>query len=61
MLLFLSCDAGHAVWPALVLDESLVGERMGLNKHAGEKSVLVQFFGTHDFARCDYRNNLNVI
>ncbi|KAK6145756.1 hypothetical protein DH2020_019625 [Rehmannia glutinosa] len=42
---------GHAVWPAIVLDESHVGERKGLKKTSGEKSVLVQFFGTHDFAR----------
>ncbi|KAK4422058.1 Histone-lysine N-methyltransferase ATX2 [Sesamum alatum] len=42
---------GHAAWPAIVLDESHVGERKGLNKISGEKSVLVQFFGTHDFAR----------
>lgn len=41
------------MWPALVLDDSLVGERKGLNRNSGEKSVLVQFFGTHDFARCD--------
>ncbi|KAL9140489.1 hypothetical protein ABFS82_14G040500 [Erythranthe guttata] len=43
--------AGHAVWPAIVLDESHVSERKGLNKISGEKSVIVQFFGTHDFAR----------
>ncbi|XP_073053542.1 histone-lysine N-methyltransferase ATX2-like [Primulina eburnea] len=42
---------GHAVWPAIVLDESQVGTRKGLNKTSGEKSVLVQFFGTYDFAR----------
>ncbi|XP_076937993.1 histone-lysine N-methyltransferase ATX2-like [Bidens hawaiensis] len=42
---------GHTVWPAIVLDESFVGIRRGLNKISGEKSVLVQFFGTHDFAR----------
>nr|XP_033514746.1 histone-lysine N-methyltransferase ATX2-like isoform X3 [Nicotiana tomentosiformis] len=42
---------GHAMWPAIVLDESLAGGRKGLNKVSGEKSVLVQFFGTHDFAR----------
>ncbi|KAM0016091.1 putative [histone H3]-lysine(4) N-trimethyltransferase [Helianthus debilis subsp. tardiflorus] len=42
---------GHAVWPAIVLDESFVSIRRGLNKLSGEKSVLVQFFGTHDFAR----------
>lgn len=40
------------MWPAVILDESLAGGRVGLKKHAGEKSVLVQFFGTHDFARC---------
>ncbi|KAH6778423.1 trithorax-like protein 2 [Perilla frutescens var. hirtella] len=42
---------GHAVWPAIVLDESNVGKHKGLNKISGEKFVLVQFFGTHDFAR----------
>ncbi|KAL6526707.1 hypothetical protein OROGR_015797 [Orobanche gracilis] len=42
---------GHAVWPAIVLDESHVGEHKGLKKISGEKSVIVQFFGTHDFAR----------
>ncbi|XP_024961798.1 histone-lysine N-methyltransferase ATX2-like isoform X2 [Cynara cardunculus var. scolymus] len=42
---------GHAVWPAIVLDESFVSIRRGLSKVSGEKSVLVQFFGTHDFAR----------
>ncbi|XP_031112629.1 histone-lysine N-methyltransferase ATX2-like isoform X1 [Ipomoea triloba] len=42
---------GHAMWPAIVLDESQTGGRKGLKKTSGEKSVLVQFFGTHDFAR----------
>lgn len=42
---------GHATWPAIVLDESVIGSRKGLNKITGEKSILVQFFGTHDFAR----------
>ena len=45
-------DAGHAMWPAIVLDESHVGDRKGLKKISGEKSLPVQFFGTHDFARC---------
>lgn len=40
------------MWPAIVLDESLADGCKGLNKVSGEKSVLVQFFGTHDFARC---------
>ncbi|KAG8369538.1 hypothetical protein BUALT_Bualt14G0023900 [Buddleja alternifolia] len=43
--------AGHAVWPAIVMDESHMAERKGLHKISGEKSVLVQFFGTYDFAR----------
>lgn len=34
-----------------MLDESHVGEHKGLKKISGEKSVIVQFFGTHDFAR----------
>ncbi|KAF2322268.1 hypothetical protein GH714_009889 [Hevea brasiliensis] len=42
---------GHAMWPAIVVDESLIGDRKGLNKISGKKSVFVQFFGTHDFAR----------
>ncbi|XP_065866226.1 histone-lysine N-methyltransferase ATX2-like isoform X2 [Euphorbia lathyris] len=43
--------AGHAMWPAIVVDESLIRERKGLNRSSGERSVFVQFFGTHDFAR----------
>ena len=39
------------MWPAIVVDESLIGERKGLKKFSGERSVFVQFFGTHDFAR----------
>ncbi|GKE46019.1 histone-lysine N-methyltransferase ATX2-like protein isoform X1, partial [Tanacetum coccineum] len=41
----------HAVWPAIVRDESFVSIRRGLSKISGEKSVHVQFFGAHDFAR----------
>nr|AAD24842.1 hypothetical protein [Arabidopsis thaliana] len=44
--------AGHAMWPAVIVDESIIGERKGLNnKVSGGGSLLVQFFGTHDFAR----------
>lgn len=43
-------SAGHAMWPAIVVDESLV-HRKGLSKALGGRSVPVQFFGTHDFAR----------
>jgi len=43
---------GHAMWPAIIVDESVIVKRKGLNnKISGGRSVLVQFFGTHDFAR----------
>ncbi|XP_015887157.3 histone-lysine N-methyltransferase ATX2 [Ziziphus jujuba] len=42
---------GHAMWPAIVVDESLIVDRKGLNNISKGKSVPVQFFGTHDFAR----------
>ncbi|EPS74191.1 hypothetical protein M569_00564, partial [Genlisea aurea] len=42
---------GYAIWPAIVLDESHVSKRKDLNKISGEKTIVVQFFGTHDFAR----------
>ena len=45
------CCTGHAMWPAIVVDESLVGDRKGLSKISGGRSIPVQFFGTHDFAR----------
>lgn len=45
--------AGHAMWPAVVLDESLASNCKGLKMFLGGRSVPVQFFGTHDFARFD--------
>ncbi|XP_073001650.1 histone-lysine N-methyltransferase TRX1-like isoform X1 [Typha latifolia] len=42
---------GHAMWPAVVVDESVIGTRRGLKSVRVDQSVLVQFFGTHDFAR----------
>lgn len=42
---------GHAMWPAIVVDESIIHNRKGLNKISKEKSLPVQFFGSHDFAR----------
>lgn len=40
------------MWPAIIVDESVLVKRKGLNnKASGGRSVLVQFFGTHDFAR----------
>ncbi|KAF7837087.1 histone-lysine N-methyltransferase ATX2-like [Senna tora] len=41
---------GHAMWPALVMDESLAGNCKGLKLFSGGRSIPVQFFGTHDFA-----------
>ncbi|KAF7132953.1 hypothetical protein RHSIM_Rhsim09G0037300 [Rhododendron simsii] len=41
----------HAMWPAVVVDESCLGNRKGLTKNSEGKSVPVQFFGSHDFAR----------
>lgn len=43
--------AGYAMWPAVVLDESLASNCKGLKTLLGGRSVPVQFFGTHDFAR----------
>lgn len=43
--------AGYAMWPAVVLDESLASSCKGLKTFVGGRSVPVQFFGTHDFAR----------
>ncbi|KAK7273149.1 hypothetical protein RIF29_14196 [Crotalaria pallida] len=42
---------GYAMWPAVVLDESLASNCKGLKTLLGGRSVPVQFFGTHDFAR----------
>jgi hypothetical protein len=39
------------MWPAFVVDESLIGDHKGLSKISRGRSVPVQFFGTHDFAR----------
>ncbi|XP_071696799.1 histone H3-lysine(4) N-trimethyltransferase ATX1-like [Rutidosis leptorrhynchoides] len=52
---------GHSVWPAIVLDESFVNIRRGLSKISGEKSVLVQFFGTHDFARVKTKMSISFL
>ncbi|WRX20142.1 SET domain - like 10 [Theobroma cacao] len=43
-------EPGDIIWAKLT-DESLVGDRKGLSKVSGGRSVPVQFFGTHDFAR----------
>lgn len=58
----LNCySAGHAMWPAIVVDESLIGDYKGLNKISGGRSIPVQFFGTHDFARFVVLLNLHCV
>ncbi|KAM1270596.1 hypothetical protein ACFX13_032479 [Malus domestica] len=52
---------GYAMWPAIVVDESLIGDRKGLSKTLGGKSVPVQFFGTHDFARIKVKQAISFL
>ncbi|ESQ36336.1 hypothetical protein EUTSA_v10006646mg [Eutrema salsugineum] len=53
---------GHAMWPAIVVDESVILKRKGLsNKAPGGKSILVQFFGTHDFARIQVKQAVSFL
>ncbi|XP_042459563.1 histone-lysine N-methyltransferase TRX1-like isoform X1 [Zingiber officinale] len=42
---------GHAMWPAVVVSESNFGPKKALKPSRTNESILVQFFGTHDFAR----------
>lgn len=42
---------GHAMWPGLVVDDSHISAQGISNKASVGRSVSVQFFGTHDFAR----------
>ncbi|KAJ0989001.1 hypothetical protein J5N97_007357 [Dioscorea zingiberensis] len=46
---------GYAMWPALIMNESFIGGRKSLKPTRGDRSVLVQFFGTHDFARINLK------
>lgn len=41
------------MWPAVVVSESNFGPRGDLKPTRINQSILVQFFGTHDFARFD--------
>ncbi|XP_042421325.1 histone-lysine N-methyltransferase TRX1-like isoform X2 [Zingiber officinale] len=43
--------SGHAMWPAVVVSESNFGPGSDLKPSQTNQSILVQFFGTHDFAR----------
>ncbi|KDO50565.1 hypothetical protein CISIN_1g001263mg [Citrus sinensis] len=52
---------GHAMWPAIVVDESLIGDYKGLNKISGGRSIPVQFFGTHDFARINVKQVISFL
>ncbi|KAJ4955301.1 hypothetical protein NE237_012084 [Protea cynaroides] len=42
---------GHAMWPAIILNEAHISACKGLKPTSAERSIPVQFFGTHDFAR----------
>ncbi|XP_047321506.1 histone-lysine N-methyltransferase ATX2-like [Impatiens glandulifera] len=53
---------GHAMWPAIVVEENLITDCKGLNRdRAGNKSVPVQFFGTHDFARVNMKQVISFL
>ncbi|XP_021733247.1 histone-lysine N-methyltransferase ATX1-like [Chenopodium quinoa] len=52
---------GHAMWPAVISDESLVRDRKGLNNSSGKRSIPVQFFGTHDFARIQVKQIVSFV
>lgn len=39
------------MWPAVVVSESNFGPKKALKPSRTNESILVQFFGTHDFAR----------
>ncbi|XP_050258287.1 histone-lysine N-methyltransferase ATX2 isoform X1 [Quercus robur] len=52
---------GHAMWPAIVVKESLIRDRKGLSKLSGGGSVPVQFFGTHDFARIKVKQAISFL
>ncbi|CAN6725527.1 unnamed protein product [Malus baccata var. baccata] len=52
---------GYAMWPAIVVDESLIGDRKGLSKILEGISVPVQFFGTHDFARIKVKQAISFL
>ncbi|WVZ63510.1 hypothetical protein U9M48_013135 [Paspalum notatum var. saurae] len=49
---------GHAMWPAVVVDESNVPANRALKPVRLDQSILVQFFGTHDFARIKLKQAL---
>ncbi|KAA8531168.1 hypothetical protein F0562_005918 [Nyssa sinensis] len=52
---------GYAMWPAIVVDESRIGDHKGLNRISGGESVAVQFFGTHDFARVNLKQVISFL
>ncbi|XP_068664824.1 histone-lysine N-methyltransferase ATX2-like [Aristolochia californica] len=52
---------GHSMWPAIVVGESNVSACKGLKPTAGERSIPVQFFGTHDFARISMKHIISFL
>jgi hypothetical protein len=51
MCLVCLSQTGHAMWPAVVVDESDVPAKRAMKPVRLDQSINVQFFGTHDFAR----------
>ncbi|KAG9447430.1 hypothetical protein H6P81_013558 [Aristolochia fimbriata] len=52
---------GHSMWPAIVVGESNVSACKDLKPTAGEGSIPVQFFGTHDFARINMKHVISFL
>ncbi|KAI4369781.1 hypothetical protein MLD38_018186 [Melastoma candidum] len=52
---------GHAMWPGIVVEDSCIKAQGGLKKISAEKSVYIQFFGTHDFARVNIKHVISFI
>ncbi|XP_042480211.1 histone H3-lysine(4) N-trimethyltransferase ATX1-like [Macadamia integrifolia] len=52
---------GHAMWPAIVMNEADISARKGLKPTSAERSIPVQFFGTHDFARINMKHVISFL
>ncbi|XP_058102565.1 histone-lysine N-methyltransferase TRX1-like isoform X2 [Magnolia sinica] len=51
---------GHAMWPAIVVNDSHIDAKRCLKPRLGER-VPVQFFGTHDFARINVKQVISFL
>ncbi|KAJ4967635.1 hypothetical protein NE237_014336 [Protea cynaroides] len=52
---------GHAMWPAIVMNEAQISARKGLKPTSADRSIPVQFFGTHDFARISMKQVISFL